>query len=241
MKSKIKIILVNTTVLISFIILVTLGTWQLDRKEQKEQLFEKIKRVNLVVEDFENIVINENNLNDWIYKKVSFKGNYRYEKELYVFTHLSDPRGDYGGAGYWIFNLFVSSKGNLIIINRGFVPQDMINEFKSKDSSEPVNNSQIGYIRSFEKRNIFTPDTDFNGKILYSILKEDIKKIFDINGIEPYFVDLISSNQLIPQSNETRLKFPDNHLSYAITWYGLATSLLFIYFYARIKRRKSNH
>lgn len=241
MKSKIKIILVNTTVLISFIILVTLGTWQLDRKEQKEQLFEKIKRVNLVVEDFENIVINENNLNDWIYKKVSFKGNYRYEKELYVFTHLSDPRGDYGGAGYWIFNLFVSSEGNLIIINRGFVPQDMINEFKSKDSSEPVNNSQIGYIRSFEKRNIFTPDTDFNGKILYSILKEDIKKIFDINGIEPYFVDLISSNQLIPQSNETRLKFPDNHLSYAITWYGLATSLLFIYFYARIKRRKSNH
>lgn len=241
MKSKIKIILVNTTVLISFIILVTLGTWQLDRKEQKEQLFEKIKRVNLVVEDFENIVINENNLNDWIYKKVSFKGNYRYEKELYVFTHLSDPRGDYGGAGYWIFNLFVSSEGNLIIINRGFVPQDMINEFKSRDSSEPVNNSQIGYIRSFEKRNIFTPDTDFNGKILYSILKEDIKKIFDINGIEPYFVDLISSNQLIPQSNETRLKFPDNHLSYAITWYGLATSLLFIYFYARIKRRKSNH
>ena len=241
MKSKIKIILVNTTVLISFIILVTLGTWQLDRKEQKEQLFEKIKRVNLVVEDFENIVINENNLNDWIYKKVSFKGNYRYEKELYVFTHLSDPRGDYGGAGYWIFNLFVSSKGSLIIINRGFVPQDMINEFKSKDSSEPVNNSQIGYIRSFEKRNIFTPDTDFNGKILYSILKEDIKKIFDINGIEPYFVDLISSNQLIPQSNETRLKFPDNHLSYAITWYGLATSLLFIYFYDRIKRRKSNH
>ncbi|MBH21346.1 MAG: hypothetical protein CML98_06200 [Rhodobiaceae bacterium] len=241
MKSKIKIILVNTTVLISFIILVTLGTWQLDRKEQKQQLFEKIKRVNLVVEDFENIVINENNLNDWIYKKVSFKGNYRYEKELYVFTHLSDPRGDYGGAGYWIFNLFVSSEGNLIIINRGFVPQDMINEFKSKDSSEPVNNSQIGYIRSFEKRNIFTPDTDFNGKILYSILKEDIKKIFDINGIEPYFVDLISSNQLIPQSNETRLKFPDNHLSYAITWYGLATSLLFIYFYARIKRRKSNH
>ena len=64
MKSKIKIILVNTTVLISFIILVTLGTWQLDRKEQKEQLFEKIKRVNLVVEDFENIVINEKNLND---------------------------------------------------------------------------------------------------------------------------------------------------------------------------------
>jgi len=241
MKSKIKIILVNTTVLISFIILVTLGTWQLDRKEQKEQLFEKIKRVNLVVEDFENIVINENNLNDWIYKKVSFKGNYRYEKELYVFTHLSDPRGDYGGAGYWVFNLFVSSEGNLIIINRGFVPQDMINEFKSKDSSEPVNNSQIGYIRSFEERNIFTPDTDFNGKILYSILKEDIKKIFDINGIEPYFVDLISSNQLIPQSNETRLKFPDNHLSYAITWYGLATSLLFIYFYGRIKRRKSNH
>ena len=241
MKNKIKIILVNSTILISFIILVTLGSWQLDRKEQKEQLFEKIKRVNQVVKDFEDIDINENNLDNWIYKKVSFKGNYSYEKELYVFTHLSNPRGDYGGAGYWILNLFVSSEDNLIIINRGFVPQNMINEFKSKDSSEPVNKAQIGYIRSFEERNIFTPDTDFKENILYSILKEDIKKIFDINGIEPYFVDLISSNQLIPQSNETRLKFPDNHLSYAITWYGLATSLLFIYFYARIKRRKSNH
>ncbi|MDG2187867.1 MAG: SURF1 family protein [Hyphomicrobiales bacterium] len=241
MMNKIKSILVNSIILLSFIILIILGSWQIDRKEQKNQLFEKLERVNLSEEDFQNIDINQTNINEWLYRKVALTGNYDFEKELYIFTHLSDPRGKYGGAGYWVLNPFITSNGEFIVINRGFVPQNIIQNFKLTNFNKKEKGPIIGYIKNFEERNIFTPKTDFQNKILYSIIKDDIKQIFNMNRIEPYYVDLVTSNQLIPQSNETRLEFPDNHLSYAITWYGLATSLLFIYFYSRIKRRKKNH
>ena len=99
MMNKIKSLLVNSIILLSFIILIILGSWQIDRKEQKNQLFEKLERVNLSEEDFQNIDINQTNINEWLYRKVALTGNYDFEKELYIFTHLSDPRGKYGGAG----------------------------------------------------------------------------------------------------------------------------------------------
>ena len=65
--------------------------------------------------------------------------------------------------------------------------------------------------------------------------------MFDIKKIEPYFVDQIDEYNALPQSNETQLKFPNNHLSYAITWYGLATALLIIYFIQYSDLRNLTH
>ena len=73
---------------------------------------------------------------------------------------------------------------------------------------------------------------------IYGITSGNIKKMFHIKKIEPYFIDQVDEYNVLPQSNETQLKFPNNHLSYAITWYGLATALLIIYFYSIFRRKK---
>ena len=46
----------------------------------------------------------------------------------------------------------------------------------------------------------------------------------------PIYLDLPAGEPgALPQGGETRLSFPNNHLGYAITWYGLACALVGVF------------
>ena len=232
-----KNIFMNLVTIFALCILMALGTWQIDRLGQKNDLLKKIQRVSEEITDLKDIKIDDSNLDDWLYRKIKIHGDFISQENIFVFTHLSDPRGKFGGAGYWVLNPFKSDEGNIIIINRGFIPQSIFDQFSSS-TNKYKENIVTGYVRKFEKENIFTPDKNMEDRILYLFEKNDIKKMFRIKKIEPYFIDQVDDYNSLPQSNETQLKFPNNHLSYAITWYGLATALLFIYFYSIFRRKK---
>tara|TARA_Y100000996_G_scaffold203557_1_gene159574 strand:+ start:492 stop:1211 length:720 start_codon:yes stop_codon:yes gene_type:complete len=232
-----KNIFINLVTIFAFFTLMMLGTWQIDRLGQKNDLLKKIQRVSEDITDLKDANIDDSNLDDWLYRKIKIHGDFISQENIFVFTHLSDPRGKFGGAGYWVLNPFKSDEGNIIIINRGFIPQNIYDQFSSS-ANKYKENIVTGYVRKFEKENIFTPDKNIEDRILYLFEKNDIKKLFRIKKIEPYFIDQVDEYNSLPQSNETQLKFPNNHLSYAITWYGLATALLFIYFYSIFRRKK---
>lgn len=232
-----KNIFINLVTIFAFFTLMALGTWQIDRLGQKNDLLKKIQRVSEDITDLKDVNIDDSNLDDWLYRKIKIHGDFISHENIFVFTHLSDPRGKFGGAGYWVLNPFKSDEGNIIIINRGFIPQNIFDQFSSS-TNKYKENIVTGYVRKFEKENIFTPDKNMEDKILYLFEKNDIRKMFRIKKIEPYFIDQVDEYNVLPQSNETQLKFPNNHLSYAITWYGLATALLFIYFYSIFRRKK---
>lgn len=232
-----KNIFINLVTIFAFFTLMALGTWQIDRLGQKNDLLKKIQRVSEDITDLKDVNIDDSNLDDWLYRKIKIHGDFISHENIFVFTHLSDPRGKFGGAGYWVLNPFKSDDGDIIIINRGFIPQKIFDQFSSS-TYKYKENIVTGYVRKFEKENIFTPDKNLEDGILYLFEKNDIKKMFRIKKIEPYFIDQVDEYNVLPQSNETQLKFPNNHLSYAITWYGLATALLFIYFYSIFRRKK---
>tara|TARA_B100000900_G_scaffold330753_1_gene291327 strand:- start:697 stop:1392 length:696 start_codon:yes stop_codon:yes gene_type:complete len=227
----------NVSVILALSILIALGTWQIDRLGQKQDLLKKIYRVNEDITNFKYTNIDENNLDDWLYRKIEIHGNFMSQDSLFVFAHLSDPRGKFGGAGYWVLNPYKSLEGKVIIINRGFIPQNTFDQFLS-DSFKYKKNTITGYVRKFERKNLFTPNSNMDQGVLYLFDKNEIREMFRIKDIEPYFIDQIDQYSELPQSNETQLKFPNNHLSYAITWYGLATALLFIYFYSIFRRKR---
>ena len=232
-----KYIFINLVTIFAFFTLMMLGTWQIDRLGQKNDLLKKIQRVSEDITDLKDVNIDDSNLDDWLYRKIKIHGDFISQENIFVFTHLSDPRGKFGGAGYWVLSPFKSDEGNIIVINRGFIPQNIFDQFSSS-TNKYKENIVTGYVRKFEKENIFTPDKNIEDRILYLFEKNDIKKLFRIKKIEPYFIDQVDEYNSLPQSNETQLKFPNNHLSYAITWYGLATALLFIYFYSIFRRKK---
>ncbi len=235
---KLKLLILNLFVIFTFIVLLCLGSWQLDRKGQKAELLDQIKRTSYETILLDNIEITAENLNDWLYRKVSIEGRYMNGLEARVFANLSNPRGEFGGAGYWILTPFIVKDNDVLIINRGFVPQKNTSNYTKYNDTE-YDVSIEGYIKRYEKNNIFTPEADFIEKVTYLFNKEDLSKIFGIEINTIFYIDLIDTDIKLPQSNETKLTFSDNHLSYAITWYSLATVLLFIYLYSiMISRRK---
>jgi len=234
---KLKLLILNLLVIFTFVILLCLGSWQLDRKGQKAELLEQIKRTSYETILLDNIEITAENLNDWLYRKVSIEGRYINGLEARVFANLSNPRGEFGGAGYWILTPFIVKDNDVLIVNRGFVPQSIISNYPKYNDTE-YDVLIKGYIKRYEKNNIFTPEADLKEKVMYLFNKEDLSKIFGIEIKTIFYIDLIDTSINLPQSNETKLTFPDNHLSYAITWYSLATVLLFIYLYSIIISRR---
>ncbi|MEC8452690.1 MAG: SURF1 family cytochrome oxidase biogenesis protein, partial [Pseudomonadota bacterium] len=180
----------NLVTILVFFILMILGTWQIDRLGQKNDLLKKIQRVSEDITDLKDVNIDDSNLDDWLYRKIKIHGDFISHENIFVFTHLSDPRGKFGGAGYWVLNPFKSDEGNIIIINRGFIPQNIFDQFSSS-TNKYKENIVTGYVRKFEKENIFTPDKNIDDRILYLFEKNDIKKMFHIKKIEPYFIDQV--------------------------------------------------
>ena len=66
-----------------------------------------------------------------------------------------------------MLNPFKSDEGNIIIINHGFIPQNVFDQFSSS-TNKYRENIVMGYVRKFEKKNIFTPDKNMKiGSYIY--------------------------------------------------------------------------
>lgn len=225
-------------VLAALAVLVSLGNWQVRRLAWKEDLIARtaerpqadaldLRQTGLGGIGDITLFLDENE-----YRRVRFSGAYMETGDVRVFTSLSDPKsGPFGGPGFWIFTPFMVEPGEQpVYVNRGFVPQDRRDAY----AAPPEGRSEIeGLVREPEKGSVFTPAPDHENRIFYA---RDPSKIADDTGLAggaaPFFIDLGASSTPpsgLPQAGETLMTFTNNHLQYAITWYGLAGALLAVF------------
>ncbi len=91
----------------------------------------------------------------------------------------------------------------------------------------------IGLMRPNEERSLFTPGDRPDENMFFA---RNVAAIAAAKGVPepvaPFTIDLIASETPpggLPQSGETRMAFTNNHLQYALTWYGLAAALLAVF------------
>jgi surfeit locus 1 family protein len=223
-------------VLCALAVLVSLGNWQVRRLAWKEDLIARtssrpksepldLRKTGLgaIGETPAFLAANE-------YRPVLLRGEYDPEGEVRVFTSLAEPRsGPFGGPGFWIVTPFAAEPdGSRIYVNRGFVPQDRSYEPPAAGLTEIE-----GLIRAPEQGSWFTPDPDLEKRIFYA---RDPLRITAATGLAggaiPVSIDLDASGTPasgLPQAGETMMTFTNNHLQYAITWYGLAAALVAVF------------
>lgn len=230
--------------LVALGVLVSLGSWQVRRLAWKEDLIaEAHSRPLQPVRDLPPAA-------DWPSLDVSAAEYHRYrasgrflpEKEALVFTSLPDPRGPQGGPGFWVVTPFQLAAGGIVLVNRGFVPQGR-HAPGERDASLAAGLSTLtGLLRPDERRGPFTPADDPAENTFYarSIAAIATAKALP-EPVAPFTLDLVGEETPaggLPQAGETRMQFPNNHLQYALTWYGLAVALLAVFVaYARTRFR----
>lgn len=215
---------------------VTLGTWQVERLTEKERLIANVTaRSNEPAKPFP--AFSEWKVFDtegYDYRSVSLTGTYRPQGTILVFDSLGEPRGKFSGPGYWVMTPLMLVTGGTVFINRGFVPESSGPAFAEGGSVETGLISIAGIARDAEAIGSFTPSPDLTRRVEWvrnptrlAAMAGDLPQ-----PVAPVYVDLPAGPPgALPQGGETVIEFPNNHLGYAITWYGFALLVPFLLFF----------
>lgn len=226
------------TTLIGLAILIGLGTWQLQRREWKSGL---IERIDARAHD-EPISLSMARAlwqkdGDVEYYRILLVGRFLHAFERHLYGLVE------GQAGWRIITPLETIKGEIIFVDRGIVPDELKEPAARKQGQIEGITELIGLARASERQSWFTPDNqpgdnrwfwrDVSG--LIASLPPD-----KTASAVPFMVE--AEKQAVPgdwpRSGVTRLTLPNRHLEYAITWFGLALALLAVFLaYARYRLR----
>lgn len=230
-----RLILPAIFVLTALAVLISLGNWQLRRLQWKEALIANAaERPSGAVRELPPATAWQSfDVAQAEYRPFRLTGRFLHDDEALVFTSLSNPNGAYSGPGYWVVTPFELQSGGTVLVNRGFAPQGRHRapDRGEKRSSEPT--TVNGLLRPNEDPNFLTPEDRPDENIFFA---RNIAALADAKGlpapIAPFTIDLLASATPpggLPQAGETRMLFTNNHLAYAVTWYGLAAALLAVF------------
>ena len=214
-------------------ILIGLGIWQLDRKTWKENLIANVtQRFARTPQDlpprasWPQLVQDGNE-----YARVGFPAEFLEGQEALVYTAGSPFRPDVKGPGYWVFAPAQLAGGSIVVINRGFVPPERKDPATRAEGRPHGIVEVVGVMRWPETRGLFTPADDTNGNVWYLRDPKAIATAKKWATASPFYIDQESPIPAggLPLPGKVAVALPDNHLQYAITWFGLALALAGVY------------
>lgn len=205
-------------------ILISLGVWQLQRKEWKEGLIATLDAqmraapAPLPPPSQWPQMTRESSEFRRVSAQVSFVP---HAPPVYIYTGASALRADVKQPGYFVFSPAALSDGRRIAINRGYVGMERRHETPAPGEVEVV-----GYIRWPEKESFFVPDHGTDD-IRFVRDPAAMAKAFNWADVAPFYIDQESP---VPASGAPRpgpltVKLRNDHLGYALTWFGLAAAL----------------
>lgn len=209
--------------IIGLAILVTLGVWQVKRLAWKEALLAQLA-ANAAAEpvDLATIESEAAKGRDVEFMRVSFKAAFRHDAWKKMIATYQ------GGQGWTIIAPAVSTDGYAVMIDRGRLPGQRLEHF-----DQPEGELQMtGVIRRHDGgQGMFDPVNDPQANLWYWW---DVKGMLAASNMPdglkpfPYVVQLLPGtvNVEFPEPEEPKANLANNHLGYAITWFGLALTLV---------------
>lgn len=194
-----------------------LGVWQVQRMHWKKDLIERVdSRVHAqpvaapARAAWAGVSVDADE-----YRRVRLDG--RFLRDGDVRTQAVTT----AGAGFWLLSPFETVDGDIVLVNRGFVPTGA-----SAAAAREGQQSVVGLLRLSEPDGGFLRSNAPADNRWYS---RDVAAIAQARGlaadcVAPFFVDAErdAASTAWPRGGMTVVAFRDSHLSYALTWFGMA-------------------
>ncbi len=215
-------------------LLSTLGFWQLDRAEQKQQLEEaveaRMKGAPLSITGR----LDKSEIEQ--FRRLKAQGEYEGKHEI-----LIDNATWNGKAGYHVITPFhIKGSDRYVLVNRGWVPVGRDRKIVPETavpSGEMVIEGRLGWIKgkpAFIGDKV--PPDNSEGKVWFYLDGDYFSQKTGL-AIEPYLLLLSSEGE----GGYVR-EWPDYegrygmHMAYAVQWFSFALFALFIYIWVSVKK-----
>ena len=200
------------------LILFSLGTWQTIRLNHKNNLIENLEN-NLKKK---SIYFNSDISKE--YTKVLIKKK-SLKPELFLY------RLNKGEIGFKAIVPYEVNNSLVVLVDKGWVKKNKINLIKKSLFNEDIIE---GYTQKIKEKGLFTPDNNNKEDFIYFIDIDFLTKKLNKN-IHPLLIIQTSKTNKDIGDNNYQIHISNNHLQYAITWYGLALVTIIFFLYYRKK------
>lgn len=195
------------------IILLGLGTWQAQRLAWKTDLLARIAAAEAAPPaPFSDPPAP--------YAKLEAIGLFDHAREALLGIEIRANR-----MGARLLVPFLRDSGPPLFVDRGWVPLDGLASLPRPEGTQRI----TGYVRFGEPAGRFAAQDDVAGRRFYHFDPAGIGAALGVPGMAPYALVLLGQPGNLPEPAQTLPRPRNNHLGYAITWYGLALSLVGVF------------
>jgi surfeit locus 1 family protein len=220
-------------------VLLGLGWWQWQRKAWKEGLIAQITErttappVTIAAARDRH----RQSPGEIEYMRVVAEGRFDHAKERYFYAPIT------GGTGWHVMTPLTIADGDTVWVNRGFVPDALRDPAKRIEGQVSGLVRVVGLARLPTAADTFTPANDPARNVWYRRDVEglDVSAFGSGHRSMPFVIE--AADTAVPggwpRGGVTRLAIPNRHLEYALTWWGLAATLVGVYAAFAISRRRA--
>lgn len=196
-----------------------LGIWQLERREWKLDLIDRVERgiAAKPIELPDRSAWDRLGPRSLEYRKVVTRGRFLHDRETLV-DALTER-----GPGFWVMTPLRTTR-QTILINRGFVPRERKARESRSDGQLAGDVTVAGLARLSEPDGrILRPNAPSEDR-WYSRDVDAIARARGLGEVAPFFIDADGALNPggYPIGGLTVVRFRNAHLAYAATWFAMA-------------------
>ncbi|MBM3541904.1 MAG: SURF1 family protein [Alphaproteobacteria bacterium] len=210
-------------------VLLGLGTWQLQRLAWKEALIAEIV-ARRAAEPLASLPRTMDPALE--FRRASLAGRFLHDKEMRL-----QSRTRAGRPGVELVTPLALADGSVVLVNRGWVPTE-----KAAPEARPETRTEgevrvDGLVRVGERLGWATPANRPNDGLWFAADPAAIAAFAGLDAV-PYLVVMEGEGAALPRPRAPAALPPNDHLSYAVTWYALAGALAVVYVLAIRRMRR---
>ncbi|MDB5631967.1 MAG: Surfeit locus 1, partial [Tardiphaga sp.] len=166
------------------------------------------------------------------FRRVSFTAVLKPLPDAMVYGSGSAVRPDAVGPVTWAFLPAQLPSGETVVINAGFVQNTMQDRAQQDRAVQrlitgaPI--AMTGYLRFPEAAGALTPHDDVTKRLWFTRDQRAMAQALGWGEVAPFYIDLESPEPAngIPKPGPLEVHLKDDHLQYAVTWFGLAAAVV---------------
>ncbi|WP_420135287.1 SURF1 family protein [Rhodopseudomonas sp.] len=210
--------------LLGVVLLLALGVWQVERRAWKLALIDRVDaRIHAAPAPLPDAAT-------WTaitaandeYRRITATGHFLNDRETLT-TAVTEA-----GGGFWVITPLRLADGRTVLVNRGFILPEQ-RDRTSRRAGEPDGTVTVtGLLRTTEPKGGFLRHNAPSEDRWYSRDVQEIAVARGLSNAAPFFIDADASLNAPgqPIGGLTVVQFPNNHLTYALTWFCLAFMLI---------------